>query len=75
MKIKEVEEKKPTSFEKLATGATFMQGGTLYLKIDEDYAPGCYSGAAVELETGEIRGFDNEELISPKECEILVYPI
>ena len=75
MKIKEVEEKRLTTFGKLGMGATFMQDGNLYLKLDSDYAPGCYDGAAVDLESGEIEGFDNEEAVSPKECEILVHPL
>ena len=75
MKFKEVEEKKLTTFGKLGKGATFMQNGNLYLKLDSDYAPGAYEGAAIDLEDGEIEGFDNVEAVSPKECEILVHPL
>ena len=75
MKFKEVEEKKLTTFGRLGMGATFMQNGNLYLKLDSDYAPDRYDGAAVDLGDGEIGGFDNEEAVSHKECEILVHPL
>lgn len=75
MRIKEVEEKRLTTFGKLGKGATFIQNGALYLKLDDEEAPVGYDGAAVSLEGAEIEGFDNEEAVSLKECEILVHSV